>query len=204
MLKKLILTLGILLLCVTVSSGGTVEKLKSVIARKNAAVGGCGSQTARADCQTTDYRVAVSSLNQIGQSFQVSTGGVLYSVKLYLYGNNLEPAESGTLTIRVDDDIDLSADYLDSGSITMDDTDAVDTWYEIVMDGGDQTLSTSTTYYFAVDWTEAGSDSMQWEWHDNNETCHADGVSYSTGATDWDLTGHSEAADLNFQVMICD
>ena len=48
MFKKLFLILCLLALCITVSSGGITDKLKSVIARKNVAGGG-ESYTLRVD-----------------------------------------------------------------------------------------------------------------------------------------------------------
>jgi parallel beta-helix repeat protein len=105
----------------------------------------------------------------------------------------------GDSYIRVDDDEDLSADYLcESDAFTVSSTGL----FETTIDGC--TLANETTYYVAIRHTQG--DASNWY---RIRTYITDGDQYTGGTeyrvlSSWNFTGQSSTADLLFEIEVCD
>jgi len=147
MIRKLILGLCLLTLCVTVSSAGIVDKLKTVIARQNVAAGGpdawyytiVGEDD---DDYTTEGRF-ISDSALLRSTLTAVAGGSLTKVAF-----KLETYNAGVTGIFAQ--VYNSSKALIAGATgSCEITDSVGTWFEITL-GTPYTIGSSELVYVAI------------------------------------------------------
>jgi hypothetical protein len=204
-MKKTILVILVIILPLTCLAGSIQQMHKAVIARQTVAAGGCESGTSRAACvDATPTQLNLYSTGAgyayLGQKFQVSAAGDLYSITLILTN---EGGGDDTVEIRFDTDTNFTdATYTESFTVS----NAASTEYEIVFDPA-PTLSTLTDYYFAI-----YSDSADWSDRnlvDSSSDSNCDGVNDALQGnveTSWGSGAWSSVVgkDLVFTVKVCD
>jgi len=158
----------------------------------------CGTQYS--ECFLASTSAIDMDAVQVGQQFTTGSGDngkQLCSVEIYISAEYLDASESGTLSVRIDNDTDLTADYLASGTLTFNDGDSVPAWFVIPL-SSPLTLSASSTYYLLVDWTETApasgyGDRLETYW-DTGSGSQCSSLSYETCRD----TGHSWSATCAF------
>lgn len=103
-MKKLFITLFLLVFCVSISGAGIVDSLKSVIARKNSV---CVKDTVTLVMDQTDEDVGIGldSFNAIGQSISLGSGWTLHSMKIMMGEGacgNYRPAAAVCILVYLD------------------------------------------------------------------------------------------------------
>jgi len=156
--------------------------------------GACTSGTAFVTQSASDD---LRNLGQydIGNSFTPATTLYLYSIKVYL---NNGSGLTANITIRVDDDTDMTADTL--GDATVEIPVAFMGLAEVVIDEHPQ-LTGSTTYYFGT-YSDTGSVDI---YFDGTSPSYAGGVYiYESGSGGWVLDSTVAERDVRMEILSCD
>jgi hypothetical protein len=198
-MKKLIISLLILLFAPLCWAGSVTDMHKSVIAARNVASGGCASGTVDSSSDFIDHTPGDSngnlySTSVVGQSFQVSENGNIYSVVIYV------SAATGTANITIrwgpsSDLTDATGTYYDE--VTVSNISSADD-YEFILPNHDA-ITASTTYYIGF---MASTNTTLYIRRDADDG-YAGGAYYYSAAG-WDMATTVGSVDCLFAVKLCD
>lgn len=132
----------------------------------------------------TQDGAANMTIDAYGQEFQVATSGNLCKICVYVDGNG------GTFTLRLDDDTDMSSEYMEELGTSSAISSAQ--WY-CFNSTDEDALATSTNYYIAI--LEA-SDNVKW-YRDSGAGYTYDAKAAVSG---WTLGGNLNTLDWNFRI----
>jgi hypothetical protein len=172
-----------------------------------ASAGECSSPTVNQEQTEAGTAIDVYTYLEAAQSFQVSSAKKLYSIIAYV---NKPAGSTGNAVIRVDDDTDMTSEYL-VGATVANASLPTDwsTYAEFVFDSGSRpTLSTGTTYYFIVGSSgDTEANRLQVGYKDGS-SAYSSGDQYqdhSGAGTRWLIdTSAWSGRDLYFQVKLCE
>ena len=159
--------------------------------------GSCATQSVDESFTSADNSLDNLDYSEtIGQGFTIDAPTTIYSITVKTGSSN---GTAPVATFRLDDDKDLSADYLaEVTGVVLTNTS---TEYEIILD---TPVSVSAgIYYFAlmVNLTTTNRLSLTYETSGGYPGGY---MFYSSSGDDWDLTPYGKAWDIWFKVNTCD
>lgn len=184
---KIFLTIVFALLLFANSASSWIEATDYVVASS------CSTQSVATSQEALDLELGISNTTTRGQSFVSTTSGDMYGLKLYV----TTLTSTSNLTIRVDDDLDMSSEYLGGGTVSVTSTGEI----YIVFSSPIQ-ISSGTTYYFFIQ-TAALTNVMKISWNDGS--VYSGGLYYyNNSIATWALSTSTSYNDIWFKVMVCD
>ena len=195
-MKKLFITLFLLAFCVSISGAGIVDKLKSVIARKNAVcVKDTGTLIYDYTAGSDGFQLG-SSTQAAGEDFIYGSAFKLYSIKLYF-----DWVTDCEVTVRIGATNDLTTVYMEEwANVTVNSGGPADASYEFISVDQD-TFSASTTYSIGVIET-SGTCALQYG--TSNPVATNDMIYDDAGTTGWVMDySYTDNRDINMELFRC-
>ena len=195
---------------IEVADAGITDKLRAVIAAKNAGgapPGGCATQSPYSTGVVEDNRQRVyyegSSVERLGaQTFDPGKTGDIYSVTLSL--DDVEANQNLTVRVSTNGNGDCSTNYVEEviGVTTGDST----TEFEVLFDSENR-IGLTNAATATICWTGSGAAGPEdlWVNTDSSSPTYAGGQYWWTGNSDWDVSGGGdESIDWVISWKICD
>lgn len=188
-MKKLIVLLCLLLIPALTASDTSTYVL--AVSGQDAGSGTCSDAITQS---TSDgYMTLGDSTSVAGQSF-TGDGKVLCSITLK---TSSATATGGLIEMRVDDDTDMSSEYLATKTVECTTAEA-DMVFDFEVD--EVSLSSETTYYFSIMNTNGEYSTRFRPLQAGTGNPYNGGVLYFYGETAWNLT--TPAADMDFYFTV--
>ena len=179
-----------------------VARLRTIVGGGVPAAEGCTCATTLQSCvEDASGDVEVYLTRQVGQSFSHSEASARTVCSVILMTTDVIIATSGNMTIKIDDDIDLSADTLYTATIAVTGL-ATDTPFTITLTGTPPALDPTTTYYIGFEWSGNYTNRIILA-GENNDDCPVGKDGYATTDNDWNFTGHSRGKDMYLVIKAC-
>lgn len=192
---KRLLTILFILFWAPISYAGTVTYIAGC---KAPTIASCSSGTVD-QTHTTTYVTVEMPSNFIGQSFQVSTTGYIRAIVVRGIGNG---TGTGTFTLRYGNNIDLTTYWGEVQLVNESIEQSEAKTLTFTISDTTHQVSAGNTYYFAVSEAAGGT---AFQAYISASSGYSSGTGYwSADANKWDLTGHDDAGDLSFDVLLCD
>jgi len=137
--------------------------------------------------ETEDRTFTLLFANAYGQSFEVGAEGDVCQICVLVAGD-----ASGTFALRLDDDTDMSSEYMED--LGTSDTITSQEWYCFTSSDND-TLATSTTYYIALKDITGTTD-----WHNDSGAGYGSGQAIDVNSG-WNL-GSGLGHDFTFRIYL--
>lgn len=159
----------------------------------------CASGAEDQSQKTSDSTSSIAAGRLLGQGFQVTSNGNIYSIQFYI--DSFTSTGDVTFTLRYGSNINLGTYFKEVTKVV-----AAGSWsagyVEFVIQDTVNAVAAGTQYYMAV--KSAGASGTINAMFKTTASSYASGVKYSTTAADWDLTGHNDDThDFRFIINVC-